>query len=218
LWEGPDGTHYLLDGRNRLDAMESAGISVFDDDGKLRHWSLRGGDPHELAVSLNVHRRHLNVEQRQELLITVIARKPELSNRQIAKKVGVTDKTIAAARAKAEQLRRIPQLEKTVGADGKARKQPAKRKAADKPEHKAPPVKDTALHEFNGHVLRLLQMTSKAKPERFAKTSVNAADLSQLGRFLAEVAGTHRAYAKAAANKIVEEVIGIAAESSAVGP
>jgi ParB-like nuclease domain len=57
--------------------------------------------------------------------------------------------------------------------------------AADK---SAVNAKDIALDEFTGHVLRLLQMTKKAKPERFAKTGVNASDLSQLGHFLTEVA------------------------------
>jgi hypothetical protein len=53
------------------------------------------------------------------------------------------------------------------------------------------------LQEFDGHVLRLLQMmagdvslslTNKAQPERFAKSSVPAAELSRLAAFLAEVA------------------------------
>ena len=43
--------------------------------------------------------------------------------------------------------------------------------------------------EFDGHVLRLLQMTGKAKPARFANTSVDVAELLRLSRFLAEVAG-----------------------------
>jgi hypothetical protein len=47
----------------------------------------------------------------------------------------------------------------------------------------------TALREFDGHVLRLLQMTGKAKPARFANTSVDVAELLRLSRFLAEVAG-----------------------------
>ena len=52
-----------------------------------------------------------------------------------------------------------------------------------------PAAKDTALREFDGHVLRLLQMTGKAKPARFANTSVDVAELFRLSRFLAEVAG-----------------------------
>jgi ParB-like nuclease domain len=48
--------------------------------------------------------------------------------------------------------------------------------------------RNIALREFNEKILRLVQMTRGHRPERFAKTSVPASDLSQLGRFLAEVA------------------------------
>ena len=57
----------------------------------------------------------------------LIARAP--SNRQIGKEIGVDHKTIARARVKGEELGRIPQLEKTVGADGKTRKRPEKKPA-----------------------------------------------------------------------------------------
>ena len=55
-------------------------------------------------------------------------------------------------------------------------------------EGKAVNAKGIALCEFNEKVLRLVQMTRDRKPERFAKTSVPVAGLSQLGRFLTEVA------------------------------
>jgi hypothetical protein len=52
-------------------------------------------------------------------------------------------------------------------------------------------AKDVALREFDGHVLRLLQMINKAKPERFVKTAVDVAELLRLSRFLAEIAREH---------------------------
>jgi ParB-like chromosome segregation protein Spo0J len=55
-------------------------------------------------------------------------------------------------------------------------------------EGKAVISRDIALREFNEKILRLVQMTRGHKPKRFAKTSVHASDLSQLGRFLEEVA------------------------------
>ena len=59
--------------------------------------------------------------------------------------------------------------------------------AAEKPSG-APTVTDTALREFDGHICRLLQMTGKAKPARFARTGVHADELMRLGDFLAKVA------------------------------
>jgi hypothetical protein len=59
-------------------------------------------------------------------------------------------------------------------------------------EGKAASPKDIALCEFNEKILRLVQMTRGHRPERFAKTSVHASDLLQLGDFLTEVAAAAR--------------------------
>jgi hypothetical protein len=58
-------------------------------------------------------------------------------------------------------------------AEASAEKRKAENAAADKSNHKAAVnAKDIALDEFDGHVLRLLQMIKNAKPQRFAKTAV----------------------------------------------
>jgi hypothetical protein len=62
-------------------------------------------------------------------------------------------------------------------------------KVEAKPAHKAVASKDTALDEFDGHVLRLLQITAGANRSRFRKTGVPVAKLNQLGRFLVDTAG-----------------------------
>ena len=116
---------FLLDGRNRAEALELLGRRDHFDDG-----IEVVTDPYAYVITKNIHRRHLNVEDRQHLLITLIARSPEKSNRQLAKEVGVTDKTIAKARSKGEQLRSVPQLKKRTGADGKSR--PATKPTASK--------------------------------------------------------------------------------------
>jgi ParB-like chromosome segregation protein Spo0J len=48
--------------------------------------------------------------------------------------------------------------------------------------------KDIALFAFNERVLDLLQRISKNRPDRFAKTSVEADDLAKLGKFFADLA------------------------------
>jgi ParB-like chromosome segregation protein Spo0J len=125
LWSNSDDDEpyeALLDGRNRLDAAEQAGLLSVDDHGelRLRHSSgdyvpisksySREDDPFAFVISMNIHRRHLKPEKRQEILIALIARQPERSNRQIAKMAGVSDKTIGAARAKGEDVRSIPHV------------------------------------------------------------------------------------------------------------
>ena len=187
---------WLVDGRNRLDVLQRLGLLSVDEKGQL-HLERKLGDcwypfvhedrrdPYDLVLSLNVHRRHLTSEQKRELIAALLKAKPEASNVTIAKQVKADDKTVAKARDGLESTLEIPRLEKTVGADGKARKRPVK----IKPKPGPTASKDIALDEFNGHVLRLLQMTGKAKPGRFAKTNIAASHLLQLGQFLTEVAG-----------------------------
>jgi hypothetical protein len=80
------------------------------------------GDVNALVLSLNAHRRHLTADQKRELIGKVLKAKPEQSNRSIAKQVKADDKTVASVRRDLETTAEIPQLEKTLGGDGKARK------------------------------------------------------------------------------------------------
>jgi hypothetical protein len=63
--------------------------------------------------------------------------------------------------------------------------------AAEKPSV-APTVKDTAQRDFDDHVLPLLPMTGKAKPERYDKTEAHPNELERLGYFLVKVASAKR--------------------------
>jgi hypothetical protein len=128
----------LLDGRNRLDALALAGLLGVDDAGRLCDVKSRNriklqvyteGDPWAIALSLNVHRRHLNAEQKRDLIAKVLKAQPATSNRQIAGIVKADDKTVANVRSALESTAEIPQLKKTKGKDGKARPVKAKKKS-----------------------------------------------------------------------------------------
>ena len=145
------GDQFLLDGRNRLDALALLGLlyETCDHHVGLKNWNgkrwtdrpggrLEGecefknfhdGDPYEIALSLNVHRRHLTAEQKRELIAKVLKAKPDVSNVTIAKQTKTSDKTVASVRSDLKSTSEIPRLEKTVGADGKSRKLPAKKAA-----------------------------------------------------------------------------------------
>jgi transposase len=79
------------------------------------------------VISKNLCRRDLTAEQRREVLAKVVAAQPGKSDRELAKQAGVSHPTIAKARRKAEATGKALPVEKRVGADGKARKQPAKK-------------------------------------------------------------------------------------------
>lgn len=73
---------------------------------------------------LNIARRHLTQEQKRGLIREQLKETPEKSDRQIAVSLGVDHKTVSAQRDNLERTGEIPQLGKTIGADGKERRKP----------------------------------------------------------------------------------------------
>jgi len=118
LWKDEKGRIYLVDGRNRLDAADLVGVeNNFREGLPTLHWHFLDGDPYDLAISLNIHRRHLTAEQKRDLIAKVLKAKPEASNNSIAKQTKSDDKTVAKLRRKLESTSEIPKLDKTVGHD-----------------------------------------------------------------------------------------------------
>jgi hypothetical protein len=143
LWlGGDDQPHQLLDGRNRLDAMEAAGILHVDGrqlvmtlaDGRphlvrpylVPTMGVQGVNPYDYVVSANIYRRHLTAEQKRELIAKVLKARPGQSNLQIAKQVKADDKTVAFVRKELEARSEIPNVETRT--DTKRRSQPAAKK------------------------------------------------------------------------------------------
>jgi hypothetical protein len=107
----------LLDGRNRLDASELAGVDVFDADGELATLPIMffgDVDPYEFVISANIHRRHLTTAQKHELTEKLLKEKPERSDRQIAELVKFDHKTVSKDREKLEAVGEIPQQTHTL--------------------------------------------------------------------------------------------------------
>jgi hypothetical protein len=134
LYEGQ-----IVDGRNRYRALQQLGIKPSTDQKQYFRKAIyahsTGGEiaPHEqdndarvraYIIFRNIHRRHLTAEQKRDLIAKVIAAKPEASDRQIAKQV-----TVGSVRSEKEATGELSPVEKRVGADGKARKRPAQKKA-----------------------------------------------------------------------------------------
>lgn len=108
----------VLDGHHRVKICRELGITDYP---TITRFDLTEDKKRLHIRKLNLARRHLTQEQKRQLIEQQLKETPELSDRQIAKGLGVDHKTIGAARGKLESTGEIPQLDKTKGADGKVR-------------------------------------------------------------------------------------------------
>jgi hypothetical protein len=95
----------IIDGNNRAAIAAELGmdyptttITVEDDQ-----------DAYDRAIGLNCARRHLNREQRRTLIHSEIRRRPDDSDRAIAKRIGTSASTVGAVRAKVSKLDSLAQ-------------------------------------------------------------------------------------------------------------
>jgi hypothetical protein len=113
LWRNEDGEYSLLDGRNRLDAMEAAKIKVAKDiEAVLAKMNVAiqeaPTDPYEYVISVNLHRRHLTAERKRDMIAEVLKARPELSDRAVASKANVDHKTVAPIRRTWNDVGKFP--------------------------------------------------------------------------------------------------------------
>jgi hypothetical protein len=119
----------LLDGRNRLDAMELIGGKSVDRRDELAldptylHGLANDDDPYGFVISINARRRHLTAEQKRELIAKVLKAQSEKSDRQIAATVKASPTTVGTVRAKMEAKGEVSKLDTRT--DAKGVKQPA---------------------------------------------------------------------------------------------
>jgi hypothetical protein len=128
----------VLDGRNRLDAAEQAGIQVVDGEAFTVPTQILDDnvgddfDPYAYVASANLHRRHLSDEQKVEAVKKLLKANPKKSNRQIDKEAGSNHHTVGLSRKKLEKSGDVGRS--PTRTDTRGRKQPAtkgkKRKGA----------------------------------------------------------------------------------------
>jgi hypothetical protein len=158
LYDDPELGVCVLDGRNRLDALErlnwQTGFQAHEpppsgkkpvlDDG-LYQWVGRFDptfEPYAYVLSKNVHRRHLTSAQKHELIAKVLKATPEKSDRLIGDELNVDHHKVADERRSGEATGEIPPVKKRTGKDGRARQAP--KASTSKPKAALPAPKKTA--------------------------------------------------------------------------
>jgi hypothetical protein len=139
------GRPLLLDGRNQLDARESAGLKIDLADRVVFEQLSASIDATAFVISKNLHRRHLTPEWKSNYLAGKIKANPGKSARAIAAEAGkdgvkVDKNTVIKKIREMQATGEASPVEKTVGKDGKARKQPAKKAPKINPEGPTPAV------------------------------------------------------------------------------
>jgi hypothetical protein len=143
LWRSdPKAPAQLIDGISRLDALElvAGGPVIVGAPSVMAGKNFlaldkvivldKSVDPYAFVVSANVHRRHLSVEQKRELIAKLLEVQPEKSDRHIAKTVKADHKTVGTVRSEMEGRGEIPHVETRT--DTKGRRQPARKKSGTK--------------------------------------------------------------------------------------
>jgi len=106
----------VLDGHHRLKICAELGIEDYP---KIIRAGMSEPEKWTHARKLNMARRHLTREQRRELIQAQIKDTPELSDRQIAKMLGVSNSTVSLLRRELIENGQVCESHTSLGSDGK---------------------------------------------------------------------------------------------------
>jgi len=106
----------VLDGHHRLKICAELGIENYP---KIIRTGMSETEKWTHARKLNMARRHLTREQRREMIQAQIKDTPELSDRQIAKMLGVSNSTVSLVRRELVDSGQVCESHTSLGLDGK---------------------------------------------------------------------------------------------------
>jgi hypothetical protein len=104
----------ILDGHNRKEIADELGVEC---PAEVRV-GLTEDEKRQLILELNEARRHLDRSEKRQLTEEMLKANPEMSDRQIAAKVGVSQPTVSMKRQSLEASGEVKESITTVGKDG----------------------------------------------------------------------------------------------------
>ena len=120
----------VLDGHHRLQICAELGITDFP---TVIREGMTEAEKRTHARKLNMARRQLNREQKQELIREQLRETPEISDRQIATMLGTSHPTVAKQRQGMEESGELERFTSSIGADGKERPRQVEHKSFNLP-------------------------------------------------------------------------------------
>jgi ParB-like chromosome segregation protein Spo0J len=177
FYEDDSGKRWALDCRNRLEAMERAGVP-FPLVGAGLDAMVKSGaarivkdiDPFAYVVSVNLHRRHLTPEQKRELIAKLLKADPGKSDRQVAKTAKVDHKTVASVRRGSAANGEIPHKGDRTEASG--RKARGRKPGTSSNRSKPAPVDDQATDvECSANTHKAAAAIEEAQLDNVAKNA-----------------------------------------------
>jgi hypothetical protein len=176
--EGRGSKYQLLDGRNRLNAMELAGVPFelavsktyccFEDPDPVPdgHKEFPGiievtSDPYAYVLSANLHRRHLTAEGKRDVITALIKLHPDKSDRQIAEMLKVSPTTVGSVRKELEDTGMVSSLDTRTDKRG-----------VQQPAHKPPRQTDPAVRAVTASNGVDQQASAEPKPSMGTRVSM----------------------------------------------
>ena len=130
-----DETGIIIDGQHRAKIAAELGVEC----PRGMRTGLTDADKRSLAYTLNLARRQLTRAQVRKLTATSLKADPQLSDREHARRTGVSPTTVGTVRGKLEQTGDVSKLDTRT--DSAGREQPA-----SKPPVASPELKPTAVN------------------------------------------------------------------------
>lgn len=112
-----DESGVIIDGHHRSKIASEHGLTV----PKQVVSGKTDAEKRTLALSLNLDRRHLNREQRRALIAESVKADPQMSDREHARRTGVSPSTVGTVRSALEGEGQLSKLDSRVSADGRIR-------------------------------------------------------------------------------------------------
>lgn len=110
-----DGKHVLVDGFHRYAAAQNLGLESVP----VKVVEAPDGDLFSLAFALNaVHGRPLNLSDRRAYAERLLTQNPDWADREIGRRCGLSQPTVAAVRSRLEETAKIEQTDTRIGAGG----------------------------------------------------------------------------------------------------